>query len=506
MLGKLYSIKLSRGVCCFKSIYSIILFILFCRAFVSAQNQDSLTVNQTVSDSLLDSTSIESNSADSIPETCFSSDSGQVTLSDSSGIDSSVSAECDSSHSGVYFQPGDTVSVQKPITAYKNHQIKRTEDFSKFYPGITREQDRYARQIVSHYFSLQWDGADRAAKKMQRLERRENLPPLSYLLLVSGRVIRIQNGEYESERDLVSIEKEVMSLSEKALKISDPQKNIPDSLKVTYMLINSGIKGFVATLKISKNPMEAAIEGFGALRMLEKLIEMDPQINDAYLGLGIFYCALAKAPGIIRGALNIGKRNISFDKGLDYLRLSAYQGRYTCETAKLYLIQFLTPYLGHTAQEKERILASLQSQYIRNPAFLFYEIDENLCFHRSIFTAEYRQSLRKKIKSFKPSGYSSERYINLLKWQYSLIDSTDTNGFHPDTGFDLREYRFYPVFLNSLKRHFLAKRNDLDGTDRGVRHQASSRKGATAVKLLEASDLSYNRKNFYSWHIRDALR
>ena len=386
----------------------------------------------------------------------------------------------------------------------KKHKHWASQKDIELYPGVNSEQDKYARQIVRSYFSLQWDDAQKAAEKMQRVEARDHLPRLSYLLMVSGRVFRLQNGEYEDQKDYNQLVKEIYHLSQKGLQYSDP-RNSPDSILATNLLIYSGIKGFVATMKLSKNPIEAAMEGLSALRVLEKLIEMKPQIKDAYLGLGIFYCALSKAPGIIKSALNIGRRNITLDTGLEFLRISASEGRYTSPAAKQYLIQFLSPYYGHMAEEKIGIFKSLQSDFPKNPNFVFLENEENLCFHQERITERYKQNLKKKIKSFKSGNYCLNRYINLLKWQYSSIDADNGDGLKPDSTFNLREYSFYPVYLEALRYQLYISAGENIQAERNHK-QLIAKKGNAAIKILESSEMSSHSKNVYLWHIRDVMR
>lgn len=369
------------------------------------------------------------------------------------------------------------------------------EDTVFLIPGISYLQDSFGIELVSSFYSFQWEKADELARKMQRLERKKNLPPLSYLLMVSGRVVRLQNGEYKDRWEKRNLLKEVSNLASEGLKISNPSKN-PDSLLPAMLFINSGIKGFMATLKIKKNLIEAAIEGFSALRGLEKLVKIQPEIKDTYLGLGIFYCALARAPLIVRGALSLRGRDISFKNGINFLRKSAYNGRYTSETAKQYLIQFLSPYWGHLAKEKQEIFKSLQSDYPRNLFFRFLENEENICFHRELITGEYIEKLRQTLLSYKAEGYSEKRYYNLVKYQYQFFDS-DTKDLQPSK-FDLKEYSFYPLFLEVLRIKSLNSNNtEFDDELRKKREQVA--------KVLQSSDMSYNLKNYFAWHIRDAL-
>jgi hypothetical protein len=379
----------------------------------------------------------------------------------------------------------------------RKHKVDKKED--RLYPGISREQDKLALQIIHDVYSFDWDEADRVAKKMQKLEQRNKLPPLSYLLLISMRVVRIQNGEFESEREATEFLGETERLVSEAIAIANPSK-VPKEYKTTYLFIYSGIVGFSATLKIAKNPLDAAIEGFKALKILEKLTVVEPQIKDVYLGLGMFYCAIAKAPAIVRGALNFVGRNMTFEKGVEYLRISAMNGKYTTETAKQYLIQFLSPYMGNEVEEKGKIFHSLQQIYPKNPYYLFLELHEDICFHPEKIDSLYVERIRKKISRFKNDGFSLKRYGALVLLQYCYIDTQST--LRPDTCAILNEFSFYPFFLDALK-----EKNNLEIKKRERYKRAVwSKNGARAAKMLDESMMSSNRKNFFAWYIRDALR
>jgi len=392
----------------------------------------------------------------------------------------------------------DTLRQDTIVKIRRKRKAERVRSDIYLYPGISKEQDKLAMQFIHEVYSYNWDDADKIGKRMEKLETKNNLPPLSSLLMVSMRIVRIQNREFATDSIGQNITRETDSLIKVGLLKSENKK--ADSLsRLTYLFIYSGIEGFSATLKISKWPIDAAIEGLGALKKLERLIESDTAIKDAYLGLGIFYCALAKAPAFIRGALNMTGREISFEKGLDYLRVSAYQGKYTSETAKQYLIQFLSPYMGHETIEKNSIFRSLEQQYPKNPFYLFHHIHEDLCFHPESITKSYIDNVRKKCVKIKPGEYSINRYLTLLNYQYNFLDSI--NRLTIDTTISLREFSFYPVFLDALK-----ERDSLLIKRERFKKMNLTPTGIHAAKLLEESEMTPNRKNFFMWYLRDALR
>jgi hypothetical protein len=375
------------------------------------------------------------------------------------------------------------------------------------YPGISAQQDSLAQELIRRIWSFEWDAVEKTGRKMQKLERKEKLSSLSSLLLLSAYVVRIQNGEFSGKHAEKHCRQEIEKIARTGLELSDPSL-APDSLLATNQFIHGGIKGTMATLQINRNPIAAAVEGLGALDLLEKAVARNPGMSDAYLGLGIFYCALAKASAVVRGALNLIGRPVSLEKGLFYLRQSAYCGRYTAAMAKLYLIQFLSPFEGGQATEKKRVFSSLESAFAANPYFLFLRLEENLCFHpEKAFDPSIRRQLRKKMLSFGDDEYSIARYANLVKWQYKLIDPFARADLEPDTAFDLGQFTYYPAFLSALREKYAVPQTGIVAADIRKRRDALIKKiEARVLKTLAASSMNQSWRGFYAWHVRDALR
>ncbi|MBN1128726.1 MAG: hypothetical protein JXA71_07050 [Chitinispirillaceae bacterium] len=378
---------------------------------------------------------------------------------------------------------------------------------SWLYQGLTLEQDTLARQLMKAFLSFDWNGAEKTGKRMQRLEKRHHLPPLSNLLLVGMHVIRIQNSEYEEDRDARELLRDVAKLSSRGLELADPH-GAPDSCRAIRSFITGGLKGFLATLDIDRNPVNAAIAGFSAQKFLAEALALDSSLNDAYLGIGLFNCILAKAPLIIQGALTLIGRDVSLARGLDYLRRSAYNGCYTKDIARLYLAQFLSPYLGHEAGEKRKIFQAMQNVYSSNPYYVFMELEEDICFNPGMLVNDYLKSrVRQQIARFKTTNYSTRRYANLVKWQYRLMDHSPPYKISPDTSYNLRGFSYYPVFLQAVREKLLFERENLASRNDGLRRMRYIRiLGIKASRSLELSpDMPLGRKTFFLWHIRDAL-
>jgi hypothetical protein len=408
----------------------------------------------------------------------------------------------------------DTAAVRTFDSARETHTdsaalVKKKVRPSWLYPGISLEQDSLALQLLRAFCEFNWAEADKTAKKMQRLEKKERLPPLSYLLQTGIRILRIQKGEYEDDKTKKALIHDVEKLVNKGLELSEPVKGVPDANVVTDKFITGGIKGFLATLEIDVNPVKAAIDGFAAQKLLQETARQDTLIKDAYLGLGLFNCLLGGSPLVLRSALSMVGKDVSLSNGINYLRKVAYNGRYTNDIAKMFLVEFLTPYLGDQAEEKKKVLRSLQKKYPVNPYFTFLELDENICFHPDeVFVFSSTGRIKRQIMRAIPLDYCAKRYLNLVKWQILLADPFSGPGMAPDTTFDLRGFSYYPVFLKAFKEKYLyEKETSPHQRDRDQRLRFIAAEGARARRAIETSEtMPAGLKNYYVWHVRDGLR
>lgn len=114
-----------------------------------------------------------------------------------------------------------------------------------------------------------------------------------------------------------------------------------------------------------------------------------------------------------------------------------------------------------------------------------------------------RDLFKKKLRLLHQDNYSLQRYYNLVGRQCRIAGTPA--GIAPDTAFDLREFSFYPVFLDALREKL--DRSAPPVQIRGAsKHDRLQLPGEKALKMLKNSEMSPSRKNFYEWHLRDALR
>ncbi|KMQ49727.1 hypothetical protein CHISP_3357 [Chitinispirillum alkaliphilum] len=373
------------------------------------------------------------------------------------------------------------------------------------YSGISLQQDRLAREMVQRVSLFDWDGAERIALSMQSLEKQDSLPPLSYLLLVSMKIFQVQNNEYPDQEGRKELLWEIDSLGTIGIELCAASES-PDSHHAVNLLISGGIQGFRATLTMDESLIRSAREGLRALRLLEQLIETEPSVKDGYLGLGIFYCALSKAPYLVRAALSLSGRSVSLSRGLDYLRKASSEGHYTNDIARLYLIQFLDPYYGHLAREKREIFEYFETHYPQNPYYAFLELDEYLSFHRErLATLSVSEHYGERIRRFEIINHGTLKYSTLVRYQYRLINPFPPGDLEPDVDVDLREFSYYPYFLQALSEKITLGLTGADDPEYRKRRTFIKRKGQKAINKLQRSEMGPGRRGFYTWHIRDAL-
>lgn len=376
----------------------------------------------------------------------------------------------------------------------------------RLYPGITLEQSDLAHEGLRRGYNGNFLGALQIYATMERLERIDSLPPLSQLLIVATGVLLLERGDFGAPQEAEQIHAAVEAAGEEGnylcRRALQRHRN-----HGTYLLIQGGIQGFLATRKIQTRPTRALQEGFQALKQLERCIKVDPRIKDAHMGAGIFDCSVSNAPLFVRGGLKILGRSANFHQGIRSLRISAYEGQYTSVASQLYLIQFLSPYDTSSRREKRVMLAELRKTFPRNPMYLFLEQDEALCFYPDSFYSGNARQVEKALRYFKPQGYAGKRYLQLVRLQASLLHPKQEGSLEDaDSSLDLREWEYYPIFVAGMrrKREYAEEpaRRDPDLLPAEVLDGYRDR----CLYLIKHSPMTSNAKRYQSWRVRDAFR
>ena len=380
-------------------------------------------------------------------------------------------------------------------------------EFGQPYPGIAQSQHSLAQRFMHAFFMQHWDQAELLSLEMRRVERDDTLLPLSEMLRFAMRSWRILNDEFEFQEEREKARKELGPLHSECIFLLH-NRRWPDSTLATRLFLEGGIDGFNAVLKIRSSPLKALSNGIRAIKLFNTAHGLAPRMYDVYLGLGLFQCALAEEPGIVKVALKLfNGLHVDLDSGLTYLRLCSDSALYTRDGAREYLVQFLDPNKRLDSEEKQNIFMTLQSLYPHSPYYVFQEIDEGMAFHRkNVFTQNALQRALQKMETFDTGNFSLRRYANLVRWQCAILDPSNADSLSPKP-FDRGQcYSFYPVFLQAARTDFLSHSGKgmlaSEYKEKSLRY---ARLKKQAFFLLRHSSIDPMLREYFLWHLEDGL-
>ena len=136
-----------------------------------------------------------------------------------------------------------------------------------------------------------------------------------------------------------------------------------------------GIYGVKARFLLANhNYVRAYFTGKKGLKYMNKAVELDPQMYDAYLGQAIYEYYAGTLPAVVRV---LAKLVISGDaqKGINYLNLIKDKGRYSANTAKLLLVEIAIQSKDYyNPPLAEQYIKEIIAKYPQNPLFRFVAI------------------------------------------------------------------------------------------------------------------------------------
>lgn len=167
--------------------------------------------------------------------------------------------------------------------------------------------------------------------------------------------------EYLDDESDPSLDTQYSSLTDKAIEVGKLwlKKHPKDS---NAQMCMGGMYGLRARLYLMQHSwIKAYFSGKKALAYMRKSLEINPQMYDAYLGLGMYeYYA-----GTLTGAVKILSKLVmpgDAKKGIEYLKLCKEKGYFNSEAAELILIEIFTQHNSPYAQPE---LAALWSKELR---------------------------------------------------------------------------------------------------------------------------------------------
>ena len=176
------------------------------------------------------------------------------------------------------------------------------------------------------------------------------------------------------------------------------EKSNTEQAKVFENIINSSIDGIETWLKQNGNAAQAYLAlggiygvkarfllanksyvrayftGKKGLKYMNKAVELDPKMYDAYLGQAIYEYYAGTLPSVVRV---LAKLVISgdADKGIYYLNLIKDKGRYSANTAKLLLVEIAIQNKKYSnPAQAEQYIKEIITKYPQNPLFRFVAI------------------------------------------------------------------------------------------------------------------------------------
>lgn len=149
-------------------------------------------------------------------------------------------------------------------------------------------------------------------------------------------------NEKEDFDKFIQASDDVIKVCERLLKY---KSNHAEEAKIYFYL--GGIKGYRGIIKsiYSSGPPSLSVlkEGKEAYESLETAITLNPQMYDAYMGLGLFTYVVGSLPKAFRWVAGVLGFEGDKKKGMEYLRLANEKGLYTKYEALWWLTSF---YMG----------------------------------------------------------------------------------------------------------------------------------------------------------------
>ncbi len=118
--------------------------------------------------------------------------------------------------------------------------------------------------------------------------------------------------------------------------------------------------------------IKAYFDGKRGVKQLYRCLKADPELYDAYLGLGVYDYQAARLPGILKLGALIGVRG-DLLRGIERLQLAVEKGRFGSRQAAQFLLGIYLVDLKDT-QRAQPLLERLRASYPASPYFHFLEV------------------------------------------------------------------------------------------------------------------------------------
>lgn len=271
---------------------------------------------------------------------------------------------------------------------------------SNIFPAKSEAQ-RNIKKGLEYCYNFEWEKAEEVFKSM--MEQNPELPE-GYMYLSSIYLWYYLSNK--SKDDYTSF----VRYSDQALDLS--LKLLNNNSKNDRLLYTIGINYTYRAIAFAKagNFLDAAWASKKSESYLSETIELNPNNNDAYLGLGLYNFAFGQIPAGFRWALSLAGITGDKDKALEFIKLAAEKGAITKVEAQYYLSQILSEYLADYDSASDYI-EKLVRHYQNNLLFN-YSLGVLKIKMRNLDKAE--KILRKIIVSDEPKFKQISAFSNFL--------------------------------------------------------------------------------------------
>lgn len=262
-------------------------------------------------------------------------------------------------------------------------------------PPIPQE----AKEGLRRLYTGEPDAAIDIFRGMQRAQPQH---PFGYLLEANARWWKMYCEACEIKWNLIDAWKrerapgddEYLALADNAIRLAEAQlKRTPAAEMHFYAGMGLALKARLHALRDERRPTARA--GVKAREHLLAALRLDPQLADAYLGLGLYNYYVDSLPGIVKMLrFFMGIPGGSKKEGLAQLEKAIATGQWTQAEARFYLAKNLRNFEEKYAQAIE-IITPMVEQYPRNPLFHLLLADFHAKLnHRDEATASFRTALQ----------------------------------------------------------------------------------------------------------------
>ncbi|MCY7363112.1 MAG: TTC39/IML2 family protein, partial [Ignavibacteria bacterium] len=170
-------------------------------------------------------------------------------------------------------------------------------------------------------YNLQFDNAESKFKKLQK-SNPNDLRGFFYESLIYF-YKALPTRDEESYNKYIELTETVIDKAEKLL-----EKNEIDYDAMYYKGLSHSYVSLLM-LSLNKNLLKAASNGNDGYRILSTLTEKKPDYYDAYMGLGLYKIAIGFVPEKFQWLLSMIGFDGNINEGINYLKKSLTNGRYT---------------------------------------------------------------------------------------------------------------------------------------------------------------------------------